>query len=141
MVSIHFEETETLDLNPEFFGLWLADICLSEDKVLGPVTLVMCSDEYLLELNKEHLNHDYYTDIITFDYCEGLMVSGDLFISTDRVLDNSVELDEMFHVELRRVIAHGVLHLIGFSDKTELESATMRVKENEALALFVSRET
>ena len=141
MVSIHFEDTETLDLDPGFFGLWLGDICLSENRVLGAVALVMCSDEYLLKLNKDHLNHDYYTDIITFDYCEGLMVGGDLFISIDRVRENAGALDELFHVELRRVVAHGVLHLIGFQDKTEDESFTMRAKENEALALFVSRET
>jgi len=92
------------------------------------------TDDELLELNKEHLNHDYYTDIITFDYSRGKRISGELFISTDRIKDNATTLDVSALNETRRVVAHGILHLIGFGDKTEEEALVMREKENEVLA-------
>lgn len=141
MIEVFFEETEILDVSPEFFVSWLSDLCVAEDKVLGEISVVFCSDEYLLQVNREHLDHDYYTDIITFDYSEGEIVSGDLFISVDRVRDNAEEFKEMFHVELNRVVAHGVLHLIGYGDKTPDEEIVMREKEDMALRLIVSRET
>lgn len=141
MVSIHFEDIEILDLRPEFFDLWLSDVCQQEGKSLGDLSLIFCSDEYLLKMNVEHLNHDYYTDIITFDYSEGTTVCGDLFISLDRVRDNAASMDELFHVERNRVVVHGLLHLIGYGDKSNAESVVMRSKENEALKLIVSRET
>lgn len=140
MVNVFFEDTEILDVSPEFFGLWLEDLCLSHGWSLGDVSLVFCSDEYLLEMNRRHLNHDYYTDIITFDYTNE-DVSGDLFISVDRVSDNAKDVGVPFVVELNRVVAHGVLHLLGFKDKTEDESAQMRKEEDKALKLIVSRET
>ena len=92
-------------------------------------------------MNRKHLDHDYYTDVITFDYTEGGVVSGDLFVSVDRVLDNANTLGEMFHVELYRVIVHGVLHLLGYKDKSESDSLLMREKESWALSLIVPRET
>lgn len=141
MIEIHFENTEILDLSPEFFVSWLSDVCSKEGKKLGEVALIFCSDEYLLEINREHLNHDYYTDIITFDYTENEVVSGDLFISVDRVRENANDFKEMFHVELYRVVVHGVLHLIGYGDKSEEEAKVMRGKESEMLNLIVSRET
>ncbi|MFT5858284.1 MAG: putative rRNA maturation factor [Flavobacteriaceae bacterium] len=141
MVSIHFEDTDILDVNPEFFGLWMTDICVSKGSSLGELTVIFCSDEYLLIMNREHLNHDYFTDIITFDYTEGLVVSGDLFISIDRVRENANGLGEDFTTERNRVMAHGLLHLLGYGDKSEEESILMRSEENEALALIVSRET
>ena len=141
MVNLFYEDTEILDLRPEFFVSWLSELCDMEDRVLGDLTVVFCSDNYLLDMNVKHLNHDYYTDIITFDYCEDRVVSGDLFVSVDRVRENAGLLGEMFHVELNRVVAHGVLHLIGYGDKTKEQAGVMREKEGVALSLIVSRET
>jgi len=141
MIEIYFEDTEVLDLSPEFFVSWLSEVSSAEGVSLGDVTLVFCSDEYLLEMNKKHLNHDYYTDIITFDYTEEGVVSGDLFISVDRVRENAIDNKAMFHVELNRVVGHGVLHLIGYNDKSEEEQSEMTAKENWALGLIVPRET
>jgi probable rRNA maturation factor len=95
----------------------------------------------LLNMNKEYLNHDYYTDIITFDYTEGDVVAGDLFISVDRVNDNSDGLNVSRETELNRVVVHGALHLIGHGDKSDSESILMREKENHYLSQIVSRET
>ena len=92
------------------------------------------SDNELLLINNKHLNHDYYTDIITFDYSRGNRISGELFISAERVKDNAVTLGLTYESELSRVIAHGILHLIGFKDKTKEEAAVMRSKEDEVLA-------
>ena len=140
MVEIFFEDTNALDLSPKFFSLWLSDVCKKHNNKLGEVSIVFCSDDYLLEINKTHLKHDYYTDIITFDYSE-TSVSGDLFISIDRVTENANDLKLLFKDELNRVVVHGVLHLLGFKDKTEEESKEMRFLENQALKLIVSRET
>lgn len=141
MIDIHFEDTEILDLDPEFFVLWLGDVVSLETKTLGEINLVFTSDDYLLDVNREYLDHNYYTDIITFDYSEGDCISGDLFISVDRVRDNALQLNEMFHVELNRVVVHGVLHLCGYKDKSEEDSKLMRSKEDWALSLIVPRET
>lgn len=141
MIDIHFEDTEILDLDPEFFVLWLGNVVSRETKSLGEINLIFTSDDYLLDVNREYLDHDYYTDIITFDYSDGDCVSGDLFISVDRVRDNALQLNQMFHVELNRVVVHGVLHLCGYKDKTEEDSKLMRSKEDWALSLIVPRET
>lgn len=135
MVELFFEDTEVLDLNPDFFVSWLSKICDAEGRKLQEISLIFCSDEYLLNMNKEYLDHDYYTDIITFDYYTEA-ISGDLFISIDRVKENALLNNVLFRDELNRVVAHGVLHLLGFGDKSEEESAQMRKKENEALALI-----
>ena len=141
MVNLFYEDLEVLDLDPEFFVSWLEKVCEAEGKMLGEVSLIFCSDNYLLEMNKEHLDHDYYTDIITFDYTEGDVVSGDLFISVDRTNDNAKTLNVSRETEMNRVVVHGVLHLIGFGDKSEKDSAVMRSKENHYLELIVPRET
>ncbi len=141
MVELFFEETAILDLDPEFFVLWLEKLCKKHNRSLGDINIILCSDEYLLQMNKDHLQHDYYTDIITFNYNDDNKISGDLFISVDRVRENAAEHRERFPRELNRVIAHGVLHLIGFNDKTDQERLEMRTRENEALELIVSRET
>jgi rRNA maturation RNase YbeY len=99
------------------------------------------TDEYLLEINKTHLDHDYYTDIITFDYTESNFISGDLFISYDRVLDNSKEFNVSSYNELCRVVFHGVLHLCGYMDKSPEDEKLMRAKESFYLEKYVSRET
>jgi rRNA maturation RNase YbeY len=92
------------------------------------------SDEELLSINKKHLEHDYYTDIITFDYSRGNKISGELYVSLERVEENALALGLSYESELRRVVAHGILHLIGFKDKTEEEEKAMRSKEDEVLA-------
>ena len=97
---------------------------------LGDITLIFCTDEELLAINKEHLAHDYYTDIITFNYNSDSILSGDLFISVDRVKDNATQLGVSFEEELHRVCYHGVLHLVGYNDTTQEEIETMRAKEN-----------
>ncbi len=140
MVNIFYEDIEALDLHPEFFVLWLAKVCDSEGKNLGELSLIFTSDEYLLNMNKEHLNHDYYTDIITFDYTEDGFVSGDLFISVDRVNENADGLNVSRETELNRVVVHGALHLMGYGDKSDSESSLMREKENLYLSQIVLRE-
>jgi rRNA maturation RNase YbeY len=115
---------------------WVKQVVEARGFKLGELCVVSCSDKYLLGVNVEHLNHDYYTDIITFDYSEGELVSGDLLISFDRVKENAKNEGVLFQDELRRVIIHGVLHLLGFKDKTDLEAQEMRAQEDKALKLF-----
>jgi rRNA maturation RNase YbeY len=105
-------------------------------KKAGNITYIFCSDEEILRINRQYLNHDYYTDIITFDYTENEVVSGDLFISTDTVKSNSEKFGTIYEEELHRVMIHGILHLCGFGDKTPVDEKIMRSKENEALDLF-----
>lgn len=106
------------------------------EKVLGEVSVVFMSDDELLDVNKKYLDHDYFTDIITFDYCEANIVSGDLLISIDMIRYNAQRFNSSFEDELRRVIFHGFLHLLGFKDKTPSDEAQMRIEENKALVLF-----
>lgn len=141
IVNIFYEDTKILDLSPEFFVLWLTKLCHIHGKTLDELNLIVCSNNYLLDVNRKHLNHDYYTDIITFDYCEDDKVAGDLFVSIDMVEENATKYNVSRETELHRVIAHGVLHLIGFNDKLENQKSVMRKKEEEALNLIVSRET
>jgi len=116
---------------------WLRAIAGREGRRIGDLSVVFCSDPYLLSVNRQYLGHDYYTDIITFDYCEGDVLSGDLLISIDTVRANAAEYGAAsFEEELSRVIAHGLLHLIGYDDHTPEDQAMMRQKENEALALL-----
>jgi probable rRNA maturation factor len=135
---IDFEniDAEVPGFKPELFVLGLTSLVSEEHKHLGTITVVFCSDEYLLEMNRRHLDHDYFTDIITFDYCEGDLVSGDLFISVDRVLENSLKEQVGFLNELARVCVHGVLHLCGYGDKSSSERVVMRNKEDHYLRLF-----
>ena len=139
MVDIFFENTDVLDFNPEFFVSWLNNVCKSENYELEQLNLIFCSDEYLLDMNKSHLDHDYYTDIITFDYSETTVV-GDLFISIDRVNENAVENNVTFINERNRIVVHGLLHLLGYNDKTTSDKQLMTEKENFYLE-NVSRET
>jgi rRNA maturation RNase YbeY len=102
-------------------------------KEVGDISIIFCSDDYLLDINKQYLNHDYYTDIITFDYVEKNVISGDLFISMDRVVENAKQYEIPVLKELYRVVFHGVLHLVGFNDKSKEEKRTMTRKENQYL--------
>lgn len=115
---------------------WINRIINSENGVSGKLDLIFCDDPYLLKINQDFLQHDTFTDIITFPYGEDQTIAGDIFISVDRVKDNAKIYQEMFDKEMRRVIAHGVLHLLGFGDKTDEEVKGMRKKENEKLKLF-----
>jgi rRNA maturation RNase YbeY len=133
MIEIEMINIEVPEFNPEFFVLALSKTIQEEGFLLGDITVIFVTDGYLLEMNKKHLNHDYYTDIITFDYCEGNIISGDLFISLDRVRENASIFDTLFLLELKRVMIHGVLHLCGHKDKTKEEEENMRSLENKYL--------
>lgn len=117
---------------------WLVMLVEHHNKKLGELNYVFCSDDYLLKLNQEHLNHDYFTDIITFDYCQNDVISGDLFISVDRTNENAKTFKKSESNELNRVIAHGLLHLLGFSDKTAEDIVEMRSMEEDALTMLES---
>ena len=136
MLEIVFEDVRSFELQDSSILDWYTKVSLQEDKELGDVTIIFCSDDYLLEVNREHLNHDYYTDIITFDYSDFPIVSGDLFISVDRVKENATDFNVSFEHELHRVIIHGFLHLCGYFDKTNEDELLMRSKENQALSLI-----
>ena len=114
---------------------WLRFVAEAESKRMGDVNIIFCSDPYLLDVNIKYLGHDYFTDIITFDYVEGNIISGDLFISIDSVRENAVFYGAAFPVELRRVMVHGILHLIGYDDHTPEQQKTMRAKEDYYLSL------
>ncbi len=118
------------------YKAWLEDIILSEGKKLGEISYIFCDDEYLLKVNQDYLQHDYYTDIITFDYVKGRTISGEIFVSLQRISDNASTLSREYEEELRRVLAHGVLHLSGYKDKTETEEQEMRRKEDFYLARY-----
>lgn len=115
---------------------WIQDSIQNEHKESGSINYIFTSDEYLLNVNKEYLNHNYFTDIITFNYCEDNTVSGDIFISIDTVKNNSTRFGVSFLDELHRVMIHGILHLIGFDDQTDDQKAEMKQKENEYLERF-----
>ncbi len=136
MIDICFEDIEQNEfVNDSFLQSWFLTVIQRFDKEQGDITIVFCSDAYILEMNRSHLNHDYYTDIITFDYCEGDLVSGDLFISLDTVLSNSIELGTSFTDEIHRVCVHGLLHLLGFKDKTDDDEKEMRRQEDIMLSI------
>lgn len=117
-------------------GAWIKAVVATYDKKVGEIAYIFCSDEKILEVNREYLQHDYYTDIITFDYCEGNIVSGDLFISLDTVKTNSEQFKTEYNEELHRTIIHGVLHLCGINDKGPGEREIMEAAENKALELL-----
>ncbi len=141
MIYFEFLDVEIPGFDSEFFMSSLESLIVLENFKSGEITIVFCTDDYLLEMNKTYLNHDFYTDIITFDYSENGVISGDLFISVDRVNDNAGSFSVSVDNELKRVIYHGVLHLCGYKDKTEKEEKEMREKENFYIKQFVSRET
>jgi probable rRNA maturation factor len=115
---------------------WINKIILSEKKEPGEINFVFTSDKELLKINIQYLNHHTLTDIITFDYCEGNIIHGDIFISIERVEENSEKFETTFDNELYRVMIHGVLHLCGYKDKTKKDVGLMRKKENHALKIF-----
>lgn len=136
MLDVNYEETPDLSLDISKMEAWFQDVVSRETKTLGVICLIFCSDDYLLVINQQHLNHDYFTDIVTFDYTVDDEVAGDLFISVDRIRDNAADFGVSFEEELHRVCIHGVLHLCGYKDKSEEDELMMRQKENEALSLL-----
>lgn len=135
MITFEYLETEEItEINQN--KKWLNQVISNEAKEEGDITYIFCNDDYLLEKNIRFLNHNTLTDVITFDYCEGNSVSGDIFISIERVKENSEVFKVDFLTELNRVMVHGLLHLLGYKDKTERESNLMRKKENHYLSKY-----
>ncbi|MDO8999394.1 MAG: rRNA maturation RNase YbeY [Bacteroidota bacterium] len=142
-MAISFQNQE-IDSRPIHFKLsekiktkqWVKKIIELEKKKLGQINFVFTTDEELLKTNIQFLNHSTYTDIITFDYCEGNLINGDIIISVERVKENAKKFDANFETEIKRVIIHGILHLCGYKDKTAKDSKLMRDKENWALKKF-----
>jgi len=129
-LSLFFEEIERLNLNGQYLQKLIGSLIQREEKIFGDISVIFCSDEYLLKINEQYLGHNYYTDIVTFDYVEKSVISGDLFISVDRVAENAEKYGNSFIEELHRVLIHGVLHLVGYKDNTTEEQSLMRDKED-----------
>ena len=135
MINFNYETDFSFD-NEEAIASWLSNVISSENKKEGEISYIFCDDEYLHKINVEYLNHDTLTDVISFDYTMGNQISGDCFISIERVKDNAVDFNVPFEEEIKRVLVHGMLHYCGYKDKTESEEALMRAKEDEKIALF-----
>ena len=131
-MSIHYcnEDVSSPKIQKRKITSWIKATIASEEKSPGDISFIFCSDNYLLEVNKQYLDHDYFTDIITFDYVENNVISGDIFISCDRVKENALEYKTGFENELSRIIIHGVLHLLGFKDKNKKDKLLMTKKED-----------
>jgi probable rRNA maturation factor len=135
MISFNYETDFQLE-NETQFSDWISRVILSENKKEGDINYIFCDDEYILEINKQYLGHDYYTDIISFDYSVGNELNGDIFVSVDRVKENATDFNATFDEELKRVIIHGILHYCGYKDKSEDDKALMRRKEDEKTRVF-----
>ena len=135
MISFNYEIAFEL-FNEEVYSHWISSVILSENKKEGEINYVFCDDVYLHKLNLEYLNHDTLTDIISFDYSVGNELSGDVFISVERVEENAGDFKVSFEEELKRVMAHGVLHYCGYQDKSESDEKIMRSKEEEKIKMF-----
>ena len=135
MVSYFFEDTNFKFNRRRLTSQWLKFTAESEIKRIGQVNIIFCSDNYILDINQKYLQHDYFTDIITFDYCANGILSGDIYISLDTVASNAEEFKKNPEEELHRVIIHGILHLVGINDKGPGEREIMEAAENEALCM------
>lgn len=133
MIYFFNEDVEMPIIDIEQKKHWLSQVIYKNEKQEGNINFIFCSDTYLLDINKKYLNHDYYTDVITFDYCESTIISGDIFISTDRIKENAETFDVSFDKELSRVLVHGVLHLLGYNDKKLEEKKAMTFWEDKYL--------
>ena len=140
MIEIFLDDVKVPGIDSELFVLWLTEVIKCEGFECGDLNLIFVGDEKLRGMNIQFLEHDYYTDIITFDYSEDNVISGELYISIDRVAENALEQEGLDN-ELKRVCVHGVLHLCGYGDKKHEEIILMRGKENYYMDKFVSRET
>ena len=135
MINYFFEEIEDIEIEPRT-SAWLNELILLEGKKTGKINYIFCSDDGLLKVNQDYLQHDYYTDIITFDYVKGKNISADIFVSLPRIFDNAEKLAKNFNQEFHRVLAHGILHLCGYKDKSQEEIKIMRQKEDFYLDLL-----
>lgn len=135
MIDFHYE-TDFKSIDSKVYSKWLSEILISENFELGTLEYIFCDDAYLLKINQDYLDHDTFTDIITFDYTEGKIIGGDIFISIERVKENASNFNVDFNNELLRVMAHGLLHLLGYKDKSEDEVVLMRAKEEEKIKMF-----
>ncbi len=135
MVSYQTDGVEMPAIKKRETTEWIKAVVATYGKRVGEIAYIFCSDEKILEVNRQYLQHDYYTDIITFDYCEGTRLSGDLFISLDTVRTNAEQFGSDYETELYRVIIHGILHLCGINDKGPGEREIMEAAENRALAM------
>jgi probable rRNA maturation factor len=137
MISFNYETNFKLD-NENALEIWVHNIILEHNSEEGEINYIFCDDAYLLKLNIEFLQHDTLTDVISFDNSLGLLINGDIFISTERVLDNAKDYGVSFLEELQRVMIHGVLHFLGFKDKTDTDQKEMTRQENKALLVLSS---
>ncbi len=135
MIDFHYETDFSISSETHYAD-WICRVVTSEDSNVGPLEYVFCDDDYLLKINQKYLNHDTYTDIISFDYSTAREVSGDIFISVNRLKDNARKYKTSFEKELRRVMVHGVLHFLGYNDKSDRERDIMRRKEEEKIRMF-----
>jgi len=135
MIDFHYETDFTLHDESKYTD-WITRIIESEVASFSQIDFVFCSDEYLYTLNRQYLRHETYTDIITFDYSEDRMLSGDIYISVERVADNAVQWKQTFQIEMLRVMAHGILHMLGYNDKSQKGREEMRRLEEEKIKLF-----
>ena len=135
MITFNSETTFNLQ-NEAKTTTWIERVVVSEGFAIGEIYYIFCDDAYLNHINKEFLKHDSFTDIISFDYSLGKQISGDIYISIERVLDNAEKYNVTFENELRRVMIHGVLHYMGYKDKTTEEKKVMRLKENTTIYLL-----
>lgn len=130
------EDTKEVRVPKRKIKTWINQCITSRDFITGQINYIFCSDEYLKDINIKYLNHDYYTDIITFNYNQDRVVSGDIYISLDRVRENAATYKVNFHTELQRVVVHGVLHLLGLNDHTDSEKKHMRTAEDECIEMY-----
>lgn len=135
MINFNYETDFEID-NEVSYIQWLSEVIASEDKIEGDINYIFCDDAYLIEINQQYLKHDTLTDIISFDYCVGNELHGDIFISIERVRENAVEINTVFEEELKRVLVHGILHYCGYKDKSEVDEQMMRQKEEEKIKLY-----
>jgi probable rRNA maturation factor len=135
MISFNYENDFELS-NEDQISIWISLVIQSENKKEGDINFIFCDDEYLLNLNQQYLDHDTLTDIISFDYSVGNELHGDIFISIERVLENAQDFNVTFEEELKRVLAHGILHYCGYKDKNEQDEQLMRAKEDEKIKMF-----
>ena len=136
MITYQTQNTKFPNISKRETTRWIKSVAETYNKKIGEIAYIFCSDDCILKINNEYLQHDYYTDIITFDYSDGNIISGDMFISLDTVKSNAEKFGESFEKELYRVIVHGILHLCGQGDKTSEERIEMTRKEDLALASF-----
>ncbi len=137
-ISFFCEQVEMPAVHKTLVRNWIKRVAETHGKRVGEISYIFCNDEKILEVNRQYLQHDYYTDIITFDYTEGNKIAGDLFISLDTVRSNADLFNQLYETELHRVIVHGVLHLCGINDKGPGEREIMEKCENEALAILAA---